>query len=103
MLQIIGWLGCLYLAVKGLEIVSSSAFRGSDGELPGFATLAAGLAFVGAAIFSVWLYEQGNGGRSDPPSYPPEYSDPSQSEVKIPANDCTAKAKNDEEMRACNN
>ena len=55
MLQIIGWLGCVYLLVKSLEIFSSSNFRNEAGKLKETAILAALVAFWGAVGFAIWL------------------------------------------------
>jgi hypothetical protein len=58
MLQIIGWLGCLYLLVKGCEIVANKGNRSAEGHLHGGAVIGAGLAFVGAPIFMLLLLAQ---------------------------------------------
>ena len=102
MLQIIGWIGCLYLVVKALEIISNSAFRGEDGNLRSYANLACWLAFVGAAFFAIWLYDQGTNGPSIEADDIAEVPAPPHEDVQVKVNDCTASAKNDEEMRACN-
>jgi hypothetical protein len=59
MLQIIGWLGCLYLLIKGFEILSDSAYGTPEGWLKGTAVLAIALAFIGSIVFSIWLLVQG--------------------------------------------
>jgi hypothetical protein len=59
MLQIIGWLGCLYLLIKGVEILSNSAYRTPEGWLKGSAVIAIALAFIGSIVFSIWLLVQG--------------------------------------------
>jgi len=58
-LQIIGWLGCLYLVVKALEIMSNSDSVNSNGKLKASALAACLLAWVGAVVFSLWIAEQG--------------------------------------------
>ncbi|WP_265562494.1 hypothetical protein [Sphingomicrobium arenosum] len=82
MLQIIGWLGCLYLFIKGIELLGLAArwkedpLRGAvkeivyeDGgqteieveSIPGLANMqwAGGLSIVGALGFAAWLLNQG--------------------------------------------
>lgn len=63
MLQIIGWLGCVYLLVKGLELASSSAHRTADGKMHITAIIAAVIAFISALIF-IFLF---NGQASSSP------------------------------------
>lgn len=65
MLQIIGWLMCFCLVIKGLEISASNNFRDQDGRSKEFAPLIAALAFLGAIGFGLWLHAQG---ASFPPS-----------------------------------
>lgn len=60
MLQIIGWLGCLYLIVKGFEISASAAFRDDTGKARFGATTACMLAWGGAVVFGIWLADQGS-------------------------------------------
>lgn len=66
MLQIIGWLGCLYLFVKGLEIAgSASSYQPSiaDSEKLEMRTptlLAILLAVAGSLGFALWLAAQGS-------------------------------------------
>ena len=59
MLQIIGWLGCVYLIIKGLEIASNIGNRTENGELRGTASAAIIISYLFAFIFAVWLYAQG--------------------------------------------
>jgi len=59
MLQIIGWLGCLYLFVKGCEALANSSYRTADGGLNGYANTAVVLSFAGALGFALWLLVQG--------------------------------------------
>jgi hypothetical protein len=63
LLQIIGWLGCVYLLVKGLELASSSAHRTADGKMHITAIIAAVIAFISALIF-IFLF---NGQASSSP------------------------------------
>jgi len=57
MLQIIGWMGCLYLVVKALEILSSNEHQ-TEGKFHGTAQAAAVLAIVGAIVFVFLLQAQ---------------------------------------------
>ncbi|MBX7458316.1 hypothetical protein K3152_08670 [Qipengyuania sp. 1NDH17] len=51
MLQIIGWMGCVYLFVKALELFGAAKARG-DGEAYDQLTITAGaIALISAAIF----------------------------------------------------
>lgn len=59
MLQIIGFLGCLYLFVKGWEIIANKSYRAEDGTLNGAALAASMFAFAGCAVFVIWLLAQG--------------------------------------------
>ncbi|WP_132384833.1 hypothetical protein [Novosphingobium sp. PhB165] len=59
MLQIIGWLGCLYLVIKSLEIAANPAFRYENGILKGYAIIACILGWFGAVGFALWLGVQG--------------------------------------------
>jgi hypothetical protein len=59
MLQIIGWLGCLYLVLKSCEFLGSNAYRDADGDIDGYANAGAVLSIVGAAAFALWLFVQG--------------------------------------------
>lgn len=59
MLQIIGWLGCLYLVVKALEIIANPAYRDANGMMKSAAIWAALLAGFGAVGFALWLAAQG--------------------------------------------
>lgn len=59
MLQIIGWLGCLYLIVKALEIAGSNVHKGEDGLLKPQSLVAVLLASVGALAFAAWFLIQG--------------------------------------------
>lgn len=59
MLQIIGWLGCLYLVVKALEIIANPAYRDANGMMKSAAIWASLLACFGAFGFALWLAAQG--------------------------------------------
>jgi hypothetical protein len=66
MLQIIGWLGCLYLIVKALEIAGSAdsyephEVNAEKQVLRLPAVFAISLAVVGALGFGIWLKFQGS-------------------------------------------
>ena len=62
MVQIIGFLGCLYLFLKGCEFVTSKNYSKEDGEsqMDG-ANAAATIAFIGSLVFAAWLFFQGQG------------------------------------------
>jgi hypothetical protein len=55
MLQIIGFLGCAYMIVKALEMTARPDFRNENGFLNGSAVLAIAIAWVAAAVFTIWL------------------------------------------------
>ena len=59
MLQIIGWLGCVYLVVKALEIAGSNAFRNDKGQMTGGAIGAVAVAWIAVAVFAVLFWVQG--------------------------------------------
>ena len=105
MLQIIGWLGCLYLVIKGFEISASSAFRDEHGKARSGATAACMLAWGGAVVFGIWLADQGVAFTSQPQTETPSLNGGAgvtPEELGLPVTDCTAKAQTEEEMRACN-
>lgn len=59
MLQIIGWLGCLYLVVKGLEIFAQKPDDADTARV-----IAVTLSWLGAVAFAILIYMQGNEARS---------------------------------------
>ena len=59
MLQLIGWLGCLYLFVKGLEFFANSAYRDDNGSLKGSAIFAIAIAWLGSAVMFFAFLVQG--------------------------------------------
>ena len=64
MLQIIGWMLCLFLVLKACEINANPAYQEKDAEgkttgLNGPASAAAAFALIGAVIFAGLLYYQG--------------------------------------------
>ena len=70
MLQIIGWLGCFYLVVKGLQIITDDARQRPDGKTGQQAMAVAFVAWTGAIVFAGWLNLQGTGALETEPSIP---------------------------------
>jgi len=93
MLQIIGWLGCLYLAIKGLEIGNSRNFQNADGRVTGAGASIAVLSVLGALVFAVALLLQG-----DIPAQTAEHSAGQMTQGKM---DCINSAKTPDEILAC--
>lgn len=64
MVQIVGWLLCLCLFVKGLELAAQSqATAGPEGERIGGSGMlesASAIAILGSLAFAAWLFMQGN-------------------------------------------
>lgn len=58
MLQIIGWMGCLYLFVKGLEFIANRSYRSEEGKYYATATAGAVVCWLGAIVFFVLLNAQ---------------------------------------------
>lgn len=58
MLQIIGWLGCLYLVVKAFELCSASKHRQVDEKWDTAAMVGGAIALVGALAFFFMLNAQ---------------------------------------------
>ena len=59
MLQIIGWLGCLMLAVKLVELGHSKALRNEEGRLPDFVMTFLIASWFGVVGFAIWIFAQG--------------------------------------------
>lgn len=59
LLQLIGWLGCLYLIVKAMEIAANGNFRDGNGRMSNLAMGAAVLCWFGAAGFALAFKAQG--------------------------------------------
>ena len=96
MLQIIGWLGCLYLVVKGFEIAGGANFRDASGRPTTSAKNASTIAWIGAFVFAVMLLLQGGAFEQVKPT--PAISEPlSQAEAE-----CINKANGDDKaVMAC--
>jgi hypothetical protein len=60
MLQLIGWLGCIYLAVKALSFAASREYRTEAGHLTGYAALAIFLSWFAVIGFAIAFYIQGS-------------------------------------------
>lgn len=59
MLQLIGWLGCVYLVVKALEFGCSAAFRDAEGKHHQSAVTAIWICLIAAFVFAILFYVQG--------------------------------------------
>ena len=59
MLQIIGWLGCVMLAVKILEMNANPAMRDDQGEMKGLAMAGIVIGWIGVFGFAFWLLAHG--------------------------------------------
>lgn len=69
MLQIIGWLGCLMLAVKMAEMMANPTLRGEDGRMSPGLTIALLVGWLGCAVFALLLYLQGTQFEAEPLDY----------------------------------
>lgn len=99
MIQIIGFLGCLYLLVKALEIASSSAFKDQAGSVDATAKTAIALAVAGAVGFAIWLLAQGGAfAIPDPASTPDASIGEMMSQSKV---ECINNAKSQDQVLAC--
>lgn len=58
MLQIIGWMGCVYLFVKGLEFIANRSYRNDDGSYGVTATVGSVVSWLGAIVFFFMLNAQ---------------------------------------------
>jgi hypothetical protein len=58
MLQIIGWMGCVYLLVKCFEFWGSSAYKKEDGSFNGVAAAGSVVAMLAAIVFFFTLNAQ---------------------------------------------
>lgn len=100
MIQIIGFMGCLYLIVKALEIGSNSAMKDGNGRMKGEAIAAVWIASLGAFVFAFWLYTQG--ADFDQLRARPEAVEGSTAQTMTPAQvECVSKAKGDKAVLAC--
>lgn len=59
MLQILGWLGCLMLAVKLVELGYSPTLRSEEGRLNDYALMLLVIGWIGAFGFAFWIFAQG--------------------------------------------
>lgn len=59
MLQIIGWLGCLMLTVKLIEMCYNNTLRDEEGKLPEQLTYFLVMGFFAVPGFALWLLFQG--------------------------------------------
>lgn len=59
MLQLIGWLGCAYLAVRLLEMLANPAFRDENGALNVFTQIAMWMGWLSVSLFALAFLMQG--------------------------------------------
>ena len=103
MLQIIGWLGCLYLFVKSLEILSSRSHRDDENQLTAAATSAVAAGICGSIGFALWLGAQGDAA-SSAMSFDSGYDAPAiESSLTDEQVDCINSAATVDETLACTN
>ena len=79
MLQIVVWLGCVYLAVKGIDMVRCGLTSGENPAARVTAFLGAGLAFVAVPIFFMMAQQQVQG--TTPLAYQPPLSPEAQNVI----------------------
>ncbi len=60
MLQILGYLGCVYLVFKGWEILLIARAKEPEGILTSKGRIEFSLSIIIAAIFAWWLTNQGS-------------------------------------------
>jgi hypothetical protein len=58
MLQIIGWMGCVYLFVKGIEFMASRNYRNNEGGIGGAAIVGPIICWLSAFAFALILNVQ---------------------------------------------
>lgn len=58
-LQLIGWLGCAYLAVKVLEMSANPAYRDSEGRISNSAQFGIWLGWLSVFVFGIAFLMQG--------------------------------------------
>lgn len=95
MLQIIGFLGCVMLAVKLLEMAANSALRTDDGDMKSTAAAALWLGWLSVFGFAFWLVEQGQ--------MFPDYASNQAPDITLTQEqiDCITNAKTNEAILAC--
>jgi hypothetical protein len=73
MLQIIGWMGCVYLLVKCFEFWGSNAYRKADGSFSGVAAAGSVVAMLGAIVFFLMVNAQASSSSESLSSLPSAY------------------------------
>lgn len=58
MVEIVGFIGCALLLLKGIEFLASDAYRNDEGRAKLIAIIAAVLCFIGSVVFAGWLLIQ---------------------------------------------
>lgn len=89
MIQLVGWLGCLYLVIKAFEIAADPGYRDEAGKMKNPAMAASLLCCFGAAAFALAFKSQGDAFPIVPATTP------------TAASDCLANARTVEEITAC--
>ena len=59
MLQIIGWLGCVYLFVRCASMMVSNEFKNAEGQMDVAASVIATFGLIASLGFAIWLNGQG--------------------------------------------
>ena len=59
MLQIIGWLGCVYLLLRSLQMAYSRDMQDDEGKMQVGAMFTMILGITAALVFAFWLGDQG--------------------------------------------
>lgn len=79
MLQLIGWLGCIYLIVKVLGYTANPAFRKEDGTLNESAKAAVWIGWLAAIGFGFLFLGQGSSMNPTASTEPTMLNDPARS------------------------
>jgi cytochrome bd-type quinol oxidase subunit 2 len=58
MVEIVGFIGCALLLLKGVEFLASGAYRNEEARLRLVAKIAAALCFISSIVFAGWLFIQ---------------------------------------------
>ncbi len=101
MLQLIGWMGSLYLFVKGFEFLANNAYRDQNGRLKNSAMVATSIAWLGAAVFFFAFTMQTSNFPDASVASEPSAVDSDYPEKSAAWHDCVTKAKDAVEAVAC--
>ena len=58
MVEIVGFIGCALLLLKGIEFLASGAYRNDEGRPKLIVIIAAVLCFIASIVFAGWLFIQ---------------------------------------------